>query len=120
MAYYITPPDLLLVEIQLGMMRPIPVPNILLMNLYNQLMLCAKIWIFFLKYWGKYEQIYFYLKCPVTRNCVIPHKCGYVGWQVLISFNTLPKIVIIGQSVIEISQNKGEIMKFKKKNGLLH
>ena len=57
MAYYITRPDLLLVEFQLGMMRPIPVPNILLMNLYNQLMLCAQIWIFFLKYWGKYEQI---------------------------------------------------------------
>ena len=49
MAYYITKPDLLLVEFQLGMMRPIPVPNILLMNLYNQLMLCAKISIFFLK-----------------------------------------------------------------------
>ena len=76
MAYYITRPDLLLVEFQLDMMHPIPVPDILLMNLYNRLMLCAKIWIFFLNYWGKYELIWFYLKCPVTRGCVPLHRCG--------------------------------------------
>ena len=42
MAYYITWPDLLLVEFQLGMMHALLVLNILMMNLYYQLILCAK------------------------------------------------------------------------------
>ena len=55
MAYYITWPDLLLVEFQLDMMHALLVLNILMMNWYYQLMLCANIWKFFREYWRKYR-----------------------------------------------------------------
>ena len=66
MAYYITRPDLLLVEFQLGMLHAIPVPNIFCMNLYYRLMLCANIWKCFHEYWRKYEHFSFCLKCSIT------------------------------------------------------
>ena len=66
MAYYITRPDLLLVEFQLGMLHAIHVPNILRINLYYRLMLCANIWIFFHEYWLKYEQFAFCLQCSIS------------------------------------------------------
>ena len=66
MAYYITWPDLLLVEFQLGMMHALLVLNILMMNLYYQLMLCANIWKFFREYWRKYRHFPFSLKFIIT------------------------------------------------------
>ena len=119
MAYYITRPDLLLVEFQLGMVHALLILNILLMNLYYRLMLCGNIWKFFHEYWRKYRHFACWLKFIITSDSIIFHKYDYVRWKVLISSNTLRKMVIIGQSISEISQNKDEIMKLKKKIGLL-
>ena len=68
MAYYITWPDLLLVEFQFDMMHAIHVLNILLMNLYYRLMLCANIWKFFREYWRKYRHFAFWLQFIIIRE----------------------------------------------------
>ena len=66
MAYYITWPDLLLVEFQLGMMHALLILKILMMNWYYRLMVCANIWKFFREYWRKYGHFAFWLKIGIT------------------------------------------------------
>jgi len=76
MAYYITWPDMLHMDFQLGMMHALLILNILMMNLYYRLMLCANIWKFFREYWRKYRHFSFSLQFIITWDSVIFHKFG--------------------------------------------